>query len=111
MINQEIPNNVIEFIPRKAAMVSLERLKGVTGPERRLVGQDAQRPQPDTAEDLREGSGVEPAAIAKPCPVCKGTGLHRTVMRRIVTEISCPMCRGRDERSGRLNAEASHGSK
>lgn len=78
-------------------------LQGVEGPERRLVGPAAQRPQPDDAEENREGSGVEPGAQRGKCPTCRGTGLQRTRIRRLLTEIQCPECRGTGERSGRLN--------
>ena len=104
MTDQETPTNVIEFIPRKCAMESLERLKGVKGPEQSLVGPAAERPQPETAEDLRESLAVEPAAQQSKCHHCRGTGLHRALTRRLITEISCPECGGTGERSGRLNA-------
>ena len=103
MTDQETPTNVIDFIPRKLAMESLERMKGVQGPERLLVGPAAQRVErQDGAEALREDSGVEPAAKQCKCPLCRGTGLHRALMRRVITEIGCPQCGGTGELRGRL---------
>jgi hypothetical protein len=84
---------------------AVKRLKGVQGPERRLVGDTAERPQPDDAEARSgEGSDVGETAVAKPCR-CSFT--HRLYCVRKTRWTFCPACGGkidRDERSGFSNA-------
>lgn len=86
--------------------VRLVRLEGVQGPERRLVGPAAQRPQPDDAEALREGSGVEPVAEQSKCPACDGEGWKYYQTSSGYEPWCCQECKGTGERSGRLNDSA-----
>lgn len=105
-MNRKHEELLMQWIERtEKRLESLERLEGMQGPERLLVGEPRSGSQPAGAEARSgEDAGVGKTVEQSECPACEGYGMLFSYQLR--RRESCFVCQGTGQRSGLSNSNS-----